>query len=335
MEIYDAFKQLGTLRNSVVIVFTTCDKGVHYPIGHEHYPCFVRQLIEISKHYPNKKIPKISLILNTLGGNLPAARSIALLIKEFSEKFEVIIPHYAFSAGTLISLYADNIIMLEGSALGPIDPSVSDFKNTEIPETNAAQLYLDFIECPINTEIKAARFATINSHYDPILLGQTIRAQKQIYNFCQEALYYKAPSNSLEKIIYFLTTESSCHHHLISSFEAKNKMLLNINSVSENETYLINNILNYAQDQLHIIDQKAIDSIKYQECRILVEGNRFFIASHDAGADFLPYHLTFIYNPQFNKEKPLSENNQKFLKESYIEDKAIDFRLSLPIRTLK
>ncbi|WP_303961205.1 hypothetical protein [Succinatimonas hippei] len=314
MEIYDAFKQLGTLRNSVVIVFTTCDKGVHYPIGHEHYPCFVRQLIEISKHYPNKKIPKISLILNTLGGNLPAARSIALLIKEFSEKFEVIIPHYAFSAGTLISLYADNIIMLEGASLGPIDPSVSDFKYPNMPANSAAQLEAELIKSSINPEIKVTSLETMTSFYDPVIIGQTIRAQKQIAKFIEEAISSKINQIQFKNAINFLTRDTVFHKQKISIKEINEKISIKAKDAKNDEKILISEIFNYAQKKMNIIDNSFFEKTEYKNCMIQVESKRFIISSIEGGTDFLSHVITLTYNTNYNEKKPLSEENPKFIK---------------------
>ena len=314
MEIYDAFKQLGTLRNSVVIVFTTCDKGVHYPIGHELYPCFVRQLIEISKHFSNKKIPKISLILNTLGGNLPAARSIALLIKEFSEKFEVIIPKYAFSAGTLISLYADNIIMLEGATLGPIDPSVNDFKYPNMPANSAAQLEADLIESSIKPEIKAIRLETMTSHYDPIIIGQIVRAQKQIAKFIEEAISPKINRVQLKRAINFLTKETIYHQHNIHKKEINEKISINTEELSTTEKILISEIFTHTQKKMNIIDNKVLNKIEYKNCMVQVESKRFIIASLEAGTDYISHKITFSYNSNYKEKFPTSDENQKFIK---------------------
>lgn len=70
-----------------------------------------------------KKIEKpILLIIHTKGGQIEPAYLISKTCKENSTKFNVAIPRKAKSAGTLISLGADEIHMGSMSELGPIDP---------------------------------------------------------------------------------------------------------------------------------------------------------------------------------------------------------------------
>lgn len=76
---------------------------------------------------------KISLLLYTRGGNTLVAWSIVTLIKQFCDEFEVIIPLKAHSSGTLISLGANKILMTKQATLGPIDPSVNDALNPQVP----------------------------------------------------------------------------------------------------------------------------------------------------------------------------------------------------------
>ena len=52
-------------------------------------------------------VPKISLVLYTRGGQTLAGWSIANLMLQFCEEFEVIIPSKCHSAGTLITLGAN------------------------------------------------------------------------------------------------------------------------------------------------------------------------------------------------------------------------------------
>ena len=78
------------------------------------------------------KVEKISLFLYTQGGDTMAAWSLVNLIRQFCEKFEIIIPSKARSSGTIISLGADEIIMTKQATLGPIDPSLNNPLNPQI-----------------------------------------------------------------------------------------------------------------------------------------------------------------------------------------------------------
>jgi membrane-bound ClpP family serine protease len=67
-------------------------------------------------------VPKISLLLYTRGGSTLAAWSIVNLVRQFCDQFEVIVPFKAHSAGTLVCLGADSILMTKQATLGPVDP---------------------------------------------------------------------------------------------------------------------------------------------------------------------------------------------------------------------
>jgi len=56
-------------------------------------------------------VPRITLLLHTNGGSTLAAWNITNLIRQFCDDFEVILPVKARSAGTLMCLGANRIIM--------------------------------------------------------------------------------------------------------------------------------------------------------------------------------------------------------------------------------
>ncbi len=103
-------------RNSKVIVYwmtpqAKISEGVVVPL--------YDQLMSIGK------ADLIDLILFTAGGDTEAPWRIVTLIREFGKKLAVLVPHRAHSAGTLLSLGADEIVMTRLGVLGPIDPSRS------------------------------------------------------------------------------------------------------------------------------------------------------------------------------------------------------------------
>lgn len=70
----------------------------------------------------------IDLMLHTPGGDVDAAEKLITLVRSAvgeQGQLRVIVPDYAKSAGTLIALGANSIVMSDSSELGPIDPQVS------------------------------------------------------------------------------------------------------------------------------------------------------------------------------------------------------------------
>jgi hypothetical protein len=64
----------------------------------------------------------LALMLHTPGGSPEAAESIVDYIRSLFQGFQTIVPTFAFSAGTMVALGSDRIIMGRQSQLGPIDP---------------------------------------------------------------------------------------------------------------------------------------------------------------------------------------------------------------------
>lgn len=81
----------------------------------------VKVLMEIQKTPPDKPI---DMIIHTPGGYAVAAQMMAMAIKFHPAKVTVMIPFYAMSGGSLMSLAAGEIRMEKYSVLGPVDPQI-------------------------------------------------------------------------------------------------------------------------------------------------------------------------------------------------------------------
>ncbi len=70
------------------------------------------------------KKSKIAIILHTPGGIVEIVERIVEVIRNFYAEVIVIVPDQAMSAGTVLALSADKIMMDYFSRLGPIDPQI-------------------------------------------------------------------------------------------------------------------------------------------------------------------------------------------------------------------
>lgn len=70
---------------------------------------------------------KLVLVVNSPGGQALAAERMANLCRQYSAEdgFEVVVPHMAKSAATMICFGADKIHMSRTAELGPVDPQVT------------------------------------------------------------------------------------------------------------------------------------------------------------------------------------------------------------------
>ena len=74
--------------------------------------------------YGCKPEKDLLLILHTPGGSAAAAQTIVEYLRSKFKRIDVAIPTYAMSAGTMIALGCDRIIMDRQSQLGPTDPQI-------------------------------------------------------------------------------------------------------------------------------------------------------------------------------------------------------------------
>src|ERR1019366_2325020 len=77
----------------------------------------------------------VDLFIHSNGGSGTVPWRIVSLIRQYTKKLAVLVPHRAFSAATLIALGADEIVMHKMGCLGPIDPSVANIFNPPHPSS--------------------------------------------------------------------------------------------------------------------------------------------------------------------------------------------------------
>lgn len=90
------------------------------PISEEMYGAAVEQIVK-------KKRDNIVVILITLGGEANAAYRIARLCQQSSKKFTILVPSYCKSAGTLLALGANELLMSVFAELGPLDVQLAKY----------------------------------------------------------------------------------------------------------------------------------------------------------------------------------------------------------------
>lgn len=71
-----------------------------------------------------KRRSRVAIILETDGGIVEVVERMVETIRYFYQEVTVIVPNKAMSAGTILTLSADRIMMDYFSSLGPIDPQV-------------------------------------------------------------------------------------------------------------------------------------------------------------------------------------------------------------------
>jgi hypothetical protein len=234
------YKKVEMERSSRVLAYATSDRsGMETIISQDCADLFVDLLDKIG---PTKKI---SLILHTNGGQTLAAWRIVNLIRTFCDELEVLIPMKALSAGTLISIGAERLVMTKQAALGPIDPSVNN------PLNPAVNVGGQMMRVPVSVEnvlgylgaakselgIKGEAHLTsilqnLSAQVHPLVLGEIFRSRAQIRFLAQKLLSSQVKDKKkIESIISFLCADSGSHDYTINRREAK-ELGLNVETPS-------------------------------------------------------------------------------------------------------
>lgn len=152
---------ISTLRgNRDVLVFAADMNKQMGPLISINYS----DLLPFQDQLSNLKGKQIDLILETPGGSGEVAEDMVRLLRDKYEEVGVIVPGYAKSAGTIIAMSADEILMSEKiSSLGPIDAQlISQGK------IFSAGAFLEGIN-KIKEEVNSS--GVLNKSYIPILQG--------------------------------------------------------------------------------------------------------------------------------------------------------------------
>ena len=87
----------------------------------------------------------VDLLLHTHGGSIDSAEKLVQMVrsKVGESEFRIIVPESAKSAGTLMVLGADRVVMSDMSELGPIDPQMVFSDSNGLRRWQPVQNYLD------------------------------------------------------------------------------------------------------------------------------------------------------------------------------------------------
>lgn len=236
-------------RSSKALLYVTSDRPqMESQIANDAFDYFVHHLDGL---WP---IKKLTLILHTAGGDTAAAWRIINLLRIFCEDLEVLIPNRAHSAGTLMSLGANRILMTKQATLGPIDPSLSGPLSPAVPNqphqrvpvsVEAVQGYIDLAKEVMGIDdpnALATILANLSHQVHPLVLGQIFRSRNQIRSLAETLLtYHEFDGEAKSRIVDFLCSESGSHDRTINRREAR-ELGLNIEVPSQELYETVNSL---------------------------------------------------------------------------------------------
>jgi hypothetical protein len=181
------------------------------------------------------RIKKISLFLYTSGGDMLAPIRIVKLIRNHCDEFEVLIPYKAHSAGTLISLGADKIVMSKLAELTPVDPTTTHPFNPQNPVNPQQRLEIsveDFNSYFLFAKEKAGVtdeqmievYKMLVDKLHPLSVGNAYRAYRMTRSLTERLLWLhmnkKEDEEKIKKIVREITGNITIHAYPIDRDEA-------------------------------------------------------------------------------------------------------------------
>ncbi|OGZ31899.1 MAG: hypothetical protein A2V69_00600 [Candidatus Portnoybacteria bacterium RBG_13_40_8] len=235
MDTKQLIKQIEDLRKSRVITYLTSDRQgpVNARIAMDIIPIISKQLRSIGK------TENIDLFLYSSGGDTMVPWRLVSMIREYCDKFSVLIPYKSHSAATMIALGADEIVMSDLSELSPIDPSTANIFNPQDPKnpqnripisTEDLMAYRDLAKDKFGIKDDAElakifmKFVEANPQIHPLALGNVNRTHNLIRILAKRLLKsHKSPmkDEEIEKIVDYFTEKLYSHQYFIGRKEAK------------------------------------------------------------------------------------------------------------------
>lgn len=190
------------------------------------------------------RMPRLDLVLITQGGVAGAARRLALLLHEYTERLTVLVPHRAWSAGTLLCLAAHELVLGPMAELGPLDPRIGAARGSE-PRG-------DLIEGPARAgegtgpgvvsaeDVRAFRglarewfgvddpasrvqvLGLLSQRVSPVSLGAFFRADRLVRQVADELLAFQLPDAAVRaELVDRLVSGYHAHDHAITRRQAR------------------------------------------------------------------------------------------------------------------
>jgi hypothetical protein len=192
-------------------------------------------LESIKGSHKGKEKPKIDLFIHSNGGDGTVPWRLVTLIREYTSKFGVLVPHRAFSAATLTALGADEIVMHPMGMLGPTDPTVTNaFNPTDARgqrlgisvEDVTAYIQLIKEDAGIQHEDELVQaFNILAGQVHPLALGNVKRSISQSRMMATKLLELHMPgvdeAHQVAEIVEKLTSKLFYHGHPINRTEAR------------------------------------------------------------------------------------------------------------------
>jgi hypothetical protein len=329
-----AIKALEEKRGSRIISFVTGDRQpqLETKIGMDVFPFFYDVCSRLGR--PGK----VDVLLYSTGGAAMAAWGLANLLREFFDRFSVLIPFKAHSSATLLSLGADEIVMSRAGQLSPVDPTItSPFNPTISMGADSAPQFLPVSVEDVNGFLELVKkegglkseqylaevVKVLANDVRPLALGSVYRAKEQIKMLARKLLEFhmrdESEKGKIDGIVLALTRELYSHDYVIGRKEARDLLGLKIAQCSDELEGLMMSLFAKYADDLKLREAYSQDAVLGNQSTKVISLERAFIESADKSFVFRTKRE--VKRVQVRKEGlPLDFFQERVLEEGWTEE---------------
>jgi hypothetical protein len=220
-----AIRRLEDGRGSRVIVHAVANQQGKF-IGSEDLPVWYELLRR------GGRCNRLDIVLSTDGGSVVVARRLALLLRHFARRVTFLVPYRARSAGTLLCLGGDEIVLGPLGELGPLDPHIRSDSSAQggLPTQISAEEIRTF---PLmaakwfglrSAAQREKQLDVLTSRLFPTALAGFYRADRYVRSVAQELLRHHLPRaqpRQVERVIEALVSHPEHLHGFTAGELAK------------------------------------------------------------------------------------------------------------------
>lgn len=324
----ELIEQIEKERQSAVICYVTGDKDkFSTKIGDDVIPILFRHLELIG----NKD--NIDLLLYTRGGDMVVPIRIVKTIRSFCRKFGILIPYRAHSAGTLIALGADEIVMTKLGELTPVDPITQHPFNPRDPvdqkkvipisvEDITSYLLLAKDKVKLQEDKMAEIYDNLTKHsyldprhLHPLALGNVYRAQRMIRMLSERLLGLhmdttkESNKKTIQRIVNEITSDICIHNYPIYRDEAK-ALGLNVAFPSDQLDRMLWNIYEkYAEDMQLTKSFNPMQALGTENAKNIKYGAAYIESVKAQDTFYYDIRINRIPGPQVSGQPPIPAIN--------------------------
>ena len=241
----ELIKRIQALRGSKIVTYVTSDRRT-FPPGFPLFPALNTKLATEAQVFLYDqlrslgKAGNLDLFLYTRGGETDSVWPLVSIFREYAlKRFAVLVPFRAHSAGTLICLGADQVVMGDAAELSPIDPTTGNQFNPldEVDKQTRRPISVEDVISYMELARDGAKvglqdsdhileiFRRLSEEVHPIALGNVNRAHTQIRILADKLLRLHWTSEEdkvrIGQAVDLLTKKLYSHSHALNRREAK------------------------------------------------------------------------------------------------------------------